>query len=178
MFKQNQAPTFFIPLKNSLPMVVVLFLIILNTSVQAAPALTPPIFNFDGLGFQNLDPPGTVGDVGPNHYVQMVNASVVNIYDKSGSGIPLSTFDLDILAPPGSPCSDGRGDPIVLYDHLADRWVLSEFRQSSGGKSSLCLRLYDPQSVGDIFCLRLCDTELSGLPQIRCLARCLLRVQQ
>ncbi len=66
-------------------------------------------------------PPDPTGAVGPNHYVHSVN-SLVKIFDKTGTllvgPINLSTF----LGIPSN-----NGDPIVLYDQLADRWFVSEF---------------------------------------------------
>jgi hypothetical protein len=66
-------------------------------------------------------PPDPTGAVGPNHYVHSVN-SIVKIFDKSGAllvgPVNLSTF-LGI--------GSNNGDPIVMYDQLADRWFVSEF---------------------------------------------------
>jgi hypothetical protein len=83
---------------------------------------------FAGIG--NVDgvlPPDTTGDVGPNHYVQTVNLSFA-VYAKDGT---LLTGPVDInslWAGAGGPCeSTNDGDPIVLYDHLADRWLISQF---------------------------------------------------
>ena len=102
---------------------------------EAAPAAIPdgfdtPIFNFDGAGFQNLNPPDTNGAVGKDHYIQLVNATIVSIYNKY-TGALIQRFDT--LALGG--CATSTGDPIVLYDHLADRWMLTEF----GTGNSLCV---------------------------------------
>ena len=80
----------------------------------------------------NTFPPDTVGDVGPNHYVQMVNATVYQIFNKSGVALT-TALNFGALWPVGQACRGNLGDPIVVYDHLADRWVLSQFAQSSGG---------------------------------------------
>jgi len=64
-------------------------------------------------------------DVGPNHVVQMVNSvggSNVQVWDKSGNSLANFTFD-----DPQFSNISGAGDPIVIYDQLADRWLLSEF---------------------------------------------------
>jgi RTX calcium-binding nonapeptide repeat (4 copies) len=113
-------------------------------------AITPPDLNIAGIGFTGAFPPDTVGDVGPDHYIQMVNddgGSRVRIFDKSGTR--LAGFELDTLAPAGSgACEDGSGDPVVLFDPLADRWLLSEL--ASTGKH-LCVylsRTPDPVSGG------------------------------
>lgn len=105
---------------------------------QAAPnAFTTPILSVNGIGFTGVNPPDTVGDVGPNHYVQSINGSggaVVRIFDKS-TGIPVGAqFAMDGLGTGN--CAAGLGDPIVLYDQTADRWLLSEF-SSSGNR--LCV---------------------------------------
>ena len=74
-------------------------------------------------------PPDTVGDVGPNHYVQMVNVSY-QIWDKTGTSLagPTSIKTLWSGLPDGTPCKDtDDGDPIVLYDQGADRWMLAQF---------------------------------------------------
>lgn len=66
-------------------------------------------------------PPDPTGAVGPNHYVHSVN-SIVKIFDKSGTllvgPVSLGSF-LSI--------NSNAGDPIVMYDQLADRWFVSEF---------------------------------------------------
>ncbi len=83
--------------------------------------------NFGGIDFTGALPPDVVGDVGPNHYIQMVNASRVQIWDKMGN-VLAGPVALNTLWNGGaSPCTDGDGDPIVMYDRLADRWFLSEF---------------------------------------------------
>ena len=94
-----------------------------------------PILNFDAQGFTGVNPPDTVGDVGPGHYVQAINnssSSAVVVYDKTTGGIIAGPFNMSSLGAP-SPCNGGRGDPIVLYDGLADRWLLAEFTASTNG---------------------------------------------
>lgn len=100
---------------------------------ERAPTITVDV-NIDGQGFTGATPPDTVGDVGPDHYVQAVNASRIAVYDKSGVLLPGFPIDLDSLAP-SAPCTSGAGDPIVLYDWLADRWFLQEFT----GGGTLCI---------------------------------------
>ncbi|HYN19831.1 MAG TPA: proprotein convertase P-domain-containing protein, partial [Thermoanaerobaculia bacterium] len=82
--------------------------------------------NFNAFGFR-VSPPDTVGDVGPNHYVQMVNL-MFRAFDKAGNPLTAALKVSSIFAPLGAPCgSRDDGDPIVLYDPLADRWMLSQF---------------------------------------------------
>jgi subtilisin-like proprotein convertase family protein len=89
-----------------------------------------PIFNFDGQGYTFLNPPDTTGAVGKDHYIQMINATRVAIYDKITGNLVIPTFSLSALGG----CATNWGDPIVMYDQLADRWFLSEF----GSGNSLC----------------------------------------
>jgi len=110
----------------------------LQLSLQpAAPnAFGTPLLNFPGMDY-NSYPPDATGDVGPNHYIQAVNGSsgsVVQIYDKSGN--ILKTFAMETLAP-SSPCNNGYCDPVVLYDGMANRWVITEF--SSATSYPMCI---------------------------------------
>ncbi len=77
-------------------------------------------------------PPDATGDVGLNHFLQAVNQSVstVQVLNK-GTGAIMKTFTLQSLAS-GSPCNSGYCDPMVLYDRMADRWMISEFPSSGG----------------------------------------------
>jgi len=72
-------------------------------------------------------PPDTNGDVGPNHYVQFLNL-FFTIYDRTGAPVlgplPGNAFwaGLDTACE-----TQNDGDPIVQYDQLADRWMVSQF---------------------------------------------------
>ncbi|MCB2208309.1 MAG: PKD domain-containing protein [Bacteroidetes bacterium] len=84
--------------------------------------------NFAGVSnLSGVAPPDTDGDVGPNHYMQMVNLSF-QIWDKNGNslyGPAASSTIWDGFTGPWSGTNDG--DPIVLYDEYADRWIASQF---------------------------------------------------
>lgn len=75
-------------------------------------------------------PPDTDGDVGPNHYIQAVN-SRFKILDKAGNELLAPTTYNTLFSPMGTstPCGNNQndGDAVVFYDHLADRWVISDF---------------------------------------------------
>jgi hypothetical protein len=74
-------------------------------------------------------PPDPTGAIGPNHYVQAVNASPYKIFNKT-TGAQIGTVK-QISSLFGLTTNDG--DPIVLYDKYADRWFISQFG-SSGNK--------------------------------------------
>ena len=106
----------------------------LQADVTAA-TVGPTLANFEGLSNQDnfnllgfrVNPPDPVGDVGPNHYVEMTNLAVA-VYDKTGNLLmgPATLGSLwNGFSVPD--CADNAGDPVVLYDQLADRWLLSQF---------------------------------------------------
>lgn len=81
--------------------------------------------SFDGMGFS--DSGSNPGDptlaVGPNHIIQMVNGtsgSYFKIFNKSGIELVPKTY-LDAITGRG-----GFADPIVLYDQLEDRFIMTE----------------------------------------------------
>jgi hypothetical protein len=96
-----------------------------------APHLTPNnaiTSNFAGIGNQPLNPPDPTLCVGPNHVIQMINGSsgaLLQVYNKTG-GVLVATKFLDAITGKG-----GLGDPIALYDQLADRFVLTEFNNKA-----------------------------------------------
>lgn len=87
--------------------------------------------NADNIAVHGLPlgvlPPDPNGDVGPNHYVQSVNL-LFRVFQKDGAPVtaPLKLSSL-FAGFPGTTCAtQDDGDPIVLYDHLADRWFISQ----------------------------------------------------
>jgi len=88
-----------------------------------------PTLRFQGVrnpfGCGGCSPPDPNGDVGPRHYVQMVNATKVAVFDKRGT-LLATPFDLGSLWTSGV-CASNAGDPIVRFDVLANRWLLSQF---------------------------------------------------
>src|SRR2546423_5307201 len=104
--------------------------------LRPTPKIASPLLTFDGMSSAQSGcgclPPDSDGDVGPNHYVNAVNSSI-KIFDKSGNplnGANGTTFN-SFFSPIGAtnPCgaNQNRGDPFVFYDHLADRWVVTDF---------------------------------------------------
>ena len=106
-----------------------------QSTAPAGADIDPPLATFEGLsnadnlsllGVQ-VSPPDPVGDVGPNHYVEMVNL-LFAVYAKDGTRL-LGPLDLGSLWAgfEVDDCTDLSGDPVVLYDQLEDRWILSQF---------------------------------------------------
>jgi hypothetical protein len=82
------------------------------------------IQNYEGVGMQGYLPPDTDGDVGLNHYFQVVNVRFA-IYDKNGNKLVGPLQNSSIFS--GMPHNSNDGDAIVLYDENADRWLFSQF---------------------------------------------------
>lgn len=97
--------------------------------------------NFDGINrdeASNAIPPDPTGAVGPNHYVNGVNIAI-KVFDKSGN----------LLAGPtslGNFIGDNQesGDPIIMYDQLADRWFVSQFNTTTDGLAIAISETPDP----------------------------------
>ena len=91
-----------------------------------APALPAPSVSFDGINNRDgVLPPDTNGDVGPHHYVQWVNLSYA-VYNRTGTLLVGPLRGNQLFSGLGGPCStQNDGDPIALYDEIADRWLLS-----------------------------------------------------
>ena len=104
-----------------------------GTSGPGGPSMPSPIKNFAGLDFASTagyHPPDTNGDVGPDVYVQNVNAEI-GIYTKTTgalAALPFSFNDLFASAGTGTACdANNRGDPVVLYDALTNHWLITDF---------------------------------------------------
>lgn len=90
-----------------------------------------PLGGWDGINFSGSGcgclPPDPNGDVGPNHYIQIVNGAF-QIWKKSGTLLKGPTAINTLFSGVGGPCEQTNdGDPIVLYDRLAKRWLFSQF---------------------------------------------------
>ena len=84
--------------------------------------------SFEGIPNVNaVYPPDTDGDVGPNHYVQMVNLSF-QIFNKSGTSLVGPLNNNALWTGFGGGCeTQNDGDPIVQYDQYSDRWLMTQF---------------------------------------------------
>ena len=82
--------------------------------------------NFDGIGANGSAPPDTNIAVGLSHVVEVVN-SRYQIFNKSGTSLLGPSSLSGLWTPLGGSCSTANaGDPVVQYDRLADRWVITQ----------------------------------------------------
>ncbi|HBY68569.1 MAG: hypothetical protein CMC07_07735 [Flavobacteriaceae bacterium] len=91
-----------------------------------------PIVNFDGINL-DVSPPDPTAAVGPNHIVQMTNG-LWSVWDKNGN--EAAGFPKDINDPLGGVIS---GDPVVLYDREADRWLITQFQLPDADQFKLAI---------------------------------------
>jgi len=103
------------------------------------PPPTPPVSqSFEGLGNGQYGfsvtgaPPDTNGTVGATQYVQWVNTSFAIFNKSNGALIAGPTAGNTLWSGFGGGCqTNNDGDPIVVYDKLAQRWVFSQFSVST-----------------------------------------------
>jgi hypothetical protein len=104
----------------------------------AAPAAPTLGLGFDGIGqgftgpqgtfTVNSAPPDTNGAIGTTQYVQTVNTALA-VFDKATGNVLYGPVDINTLFQPlgGACAADNDGDPVVVFDKLAKRWVISQF---------------------------------------------------
>ncbi len=88
-----------------------------------------PGVNVPGLDYTGEIPPDPNGAVGRDYFVQAVNApggAVFAVFDKKTGAELDGPAPFHSAGPVSANCQDGFGDPIVLWDPIAERWVLSE----------------------------------------------------
>src|SRR5437867_878702 len=131
-------------------------------------AMPSPAVNFDGVG--NLDlvyPPDTNGDVGPNHYVQFINLSF-QVFSKTGVSLYGPAEGNTLWSGFGPPCeTHNDGDPIALYDPIADRWIMSQFVSSSPyGQCIAVSQTPDPTGAWNRYFFQLSTTVFYDYPKL------------
>ncbi|MBI2785644.1 MAG: hypothetical protein HYX60_04785 [Legionella longbeachae] len=127
----------------------------IQSSIQW-PLNTIPGLNFLGLGVgfpgftPSSFPPDTNASVGLTQVVQWVNTSFA-IFDKStgllvSGPTPGNAFWVGF----GGPCeNDNDGDPIVKYDQLANRWVMTQFAVGDPNHNTQCVAVStSPDATG------------------------------
>src|SRR5437867_2239647 len=118
-----------------------------QSSVAAAAAAPATLTSFEGLGqgfvgpggtfLVNSAPPDTNGAVGPNHFFQIVNTSFA-VFSKTGTVVYGPAASKTLWAGFGGECqADNDGDATVVYDQLADRWVVQQFAVFRGNGTTI-----------------------------------------
>ena len=89
-------------------------------------------------------PPDTSGEIGRDYYVQAVNARL-QVFRRDGVSV-FGPVDLGTLwAELGLPCSQSQGDPNVLYDQFAGRWLITQPLFVSENDLGVCMALSESE---------------------------------
>jgi len=95
--------------------------------------------NFDGIPSPGYVPSDSNIAVSSNYIVETVNVDFA-VYNKSGGTLAGPTSIFGLFAGLSGDCGSGTaGDPIVLYDRAADRWVLSMIGNTYPSTYSECI---------------------------------------
>src|SRR5262245_56060821 len=117
-------------------------------STTGSAAISGPITSFDGLssldnfntfGFR-VNPPDPNSAVGPNNIVETVNLNWA-AYTKTGTKLVSASLGSLWAGFSLHDCTDESGDPVVMYDQVADRWILSQFT-TPGPEFVNCIAVY------------------------------------
>ncbi len=103
----------------------------ITPKVSATPGL-----NFDGVGLPSYSPsgapPDTNGAAGATQYVQWVNTAFAVFNKSTGAMVYGPAAGNTLWSGFGGRCqSDNSGDPIVMYDQIANRWLMMQFAVSA-----------------------------------------------
>ncbi len=93
-----------------------------NQNIRAGKA---PSLTFDATS-SSRSPTDPTGAIGPNHYVSARNSAFA-IHDRNGNTEVASSSLSNIFS------GEILGDPIVFYDHFADRFVITQFSNTPDG---------------------------------------------
>jgi subtilisin-like proprotein convertase family protein len=121
---------------------------------QAPEAMPLPNVSFDGIGnpagCAGCSPPDTNGEIGKTQFVQTVNTAVGVFNRTTGAPIiPVVQMGTLFATLPGPCANTDDGDPIVLYDQMADRWILSQFCWSPFGSTGPDHQIFAVSKTGD-----------------------------
>ena len=114
--------------------------------------------SFPGISMTNYIPPDPTIAVGPEHIIICAN-STFKILDKEGN--VLKSISAASWWAPAWP--DENGDPQVIYDHYAERWVLVWMQYNSSNQTAGNLIAYsdDENPLGTWYMYRM-DTKMHG----------------
>ncbi|NNC83611.1 MAG: hypothetical protein HKN79_08535 [Flavobacteriales bacterium] len=101
----------------------------------------PPLLVFDADPSNGSTPSDPTGAVGPNHYLGAWNTAF-RIFDKDGVPLTPEASLSSVLT------GNNLGDPIIMYDKWADRFIITEFDSSPNGFEMAVCAGPDPVNDG------------------------------
>lgn len=108
---------------------------------QGTVPMKQAIVSFDAAQ-RNVDPTDPTGAAGPNHYVHAFNSGF-SIFDKQGNVLVPPT---DLASLGGEFTGERLGDPIVLYDQFADRFLITQYAGCPAVPPTSCSNRQDPSN--------------------------------
>eukprot|EP00899_Mesostigma_viride_P013320 jgi/Mesvir1/2198/Mv16697-RA.4 len=111
-------------------------------AILTGETLTPPVLTYSERG-QGANPPMPAFAIGPAHIISIVNSNfnraIYRVYARQPWLLLKQSF-LTQFHRSGTPCRIGpfAGAPAVIYDHLADIWLIMEVSRANG-VTSLCM---------------------------------------
>ena len=141
---------------------------------------TVKVLSFDAVreDEQNAQVPDTNGAVGDTQFVEITNFDYA-VYDKSTGKVVLNPTDTDtIFQGFGGRCENtSPGDPVVVFDKIANRWLVSYFNYVSAYALCIAVSTSD-DATGSYNRYEYDYSSAARLSEIRRLAGCLLRLDE
>jgi len=111
-------------------------------------------------------PPDVSAAVGRTQYVQAVNASFA-VFDKQTRQPVFGPATVKSLFTGfGGPCEqENDGDPIVEYDRMADRWIITQFQVTQGNSQCIAVSL-TPDATGRYHRYEYKYTKMNDYPKV------------
>lgn len=99
---------------------------------RAPQAFGQPSPLVDGINYTGVVPADPTGDAGPDHYIQAVNgaaSSLFSVYSKTTGALIAGPVAFASLS--SGNCTGTDADPQVIYDQIANRWLLARLIMSA-----------------------------------------------
>jgi len=123
-----------------------------KSELKSGRAFNSTIIAQDVANNTGVSPPDTVGDVGIDYYIHSYNGSsgsLYQIFNKSDGTPATGVIAMEsIVSPNIGNCGGGNGDPIILFDEMAGKWVLTEFTSSGNAMCVYISQTGDPIAGG------------------------------
>ena len=131
----------------------------------------------------NCAPPDTNGEVGLDQYVQIVNEGFQVFNKNTGASLLGPVAIASLWNGFGGLCeNNGFGDPVVLFDQLANRWVITQFAGNFPATpiTDQCIAVSTSSDATGTFARYALphDGQLLRLPEVRRLAGRVLRERE
>jgi hypothetical protein len=87
-----------------------------------------PIINFEAHQVTTFAPSDPTGAAGPNHYITAINGAEFSIWNLDGTPTSAIGVNMTTIWP-----GESLGDPIIFYDPIVQRFVITQFSSSPNG---------------------------------------------